>query len=273
MPYNCRCLIYGSRIILLRPKLFLADDGNYRESRWFRAWKRRTILEQYKLPEVIFNATGQKTCPFGEAIIDLEDTSLAVETCEELFTVEPPHIRYVLNGVEIVANGSGSHHHLRKLDQRLNLISGATSKGGGVYLYANQIGCDGGRLYFDGCACICVNGQLVAQGCQFSVETEVEVVVGVVDLDEVTSHRIAVASRGVQAAEMDDVSRIDIPGLKLCKPCNVGVVLSKPIKVGIMILSVFVYLSQYLQTFVGTHSSSYGRDCTWTCLLAMGLLA
>ena len=34
---------------------------------------------------------------------------------------------------------------------------------GGVYLYANQRGCDGGRLYFDGCACVAVNGQLVAQ--------------------------------------------------------------------------------------------------------------
>ncbi len=32
-----------------------------------------------------------------------------------------------------------------------------------MYLYANQRGCDGGRLYFDGCACIAVNGSLVAQ--------------------------------------------------------------------------------------------------------------
>ncbi len=37
------------------------------------------------------------------------------------------------------------------------------SQAGGVYLYANQRGCDGGRLYFDGCASVIVNGQLVAQ--------------------------------------------------------------------------------------------------------------
>jgi hypothetical protein len=43
-----------------------------------------------------------------------------------------------------------------------------------VYLYANQQGCDGGRLYFDGCACAAVNGQLVAQGSQFSL-ADVEV--------------------------------------------------------------------------------------------------
>ena len=52
---------------------------------------------------------------------------------------------------------------LRKLHQRLDLIRNVTSKAGGVYLYANQQGCDGGRLYYDGCASICVNGNLVAQ--------------------------------------------------------------------------------------------------------------
>lgn len=48
------------------------------------------------------------------------------------------------------------------------------TQAGGIYLYANQQGCDGGRLYFDGCACVAVNGQLVAQGSQFSL-SDVEV--------------------------------------------------------------------------------------------------
>lgn len=43
-------------------------------------------------------------------------------------------------------------------------MKGATTKGGGVYMYANQQGCDGGRLYFDGCAMVVVNGSVVAQG-------------------------------------------------------------------------------------------------------------
>lgn len=38
-----------------------------------------------------------------------------------------------------------------------------TAKSGGIYLYANQQGCDGGRLYYDGCASVVVNGRLVAQ--------------------------------------------------------------------------------------------------------------
>ncbi len=51
----------------------------------------------------------------------------------------------------------------RKLNQRLDLMCHATSVAGGVYMYANQRGCDGGRLYYDGSACVICNGQLLAQ--------------------------------------------------------------------------------------------------------------
>ena len=33
-----------------------------------------------------------------------------------------------IDGVEVVTNGSGSHHELRKLYQRVNLIQAATKK-------------------------------------------------------------------------------------------------------------------------------------------------
>ena len=56
----------------------------------------------------------------------------------------------------------------------MDLIKSASGKAGGVYLYSNQRGCDGGRLYYDGCACIAVNGEIVAQGKQFDVN-DVEV--------------------------------------------------------------------------------------------------
>ena len=78
--------------------------------------------------------------------------------------------------MDIISNGSGSHHQLRKLDTRLQLIQSATTKAGGVYLYANHRGCDGSRLYYDGCASVVVNGKLVAQASQFSLMVRVAVV-------------------------------------------------------------------------------------------------
>ncbi len=51
-----------------------------------------------------------------------------------------------LDGIEVITNSSGSHFRLRKLDIRLQLINEATRKSEGIYLYANQQGCDGDRL-------------------------------------------------------------------------------------------------------------------------------
>eukprot|EP00971_Amphidinium_carterae_P193429 3838343-Amphidinium_carterae.1 len=39
-----------------------------------------------------------------------------------------PHIKFLLDGVDIIANGSGSHHQLRKLNYRIDLVRGATAK-------------------------------------------------------------------------------------------------------------------------------------------------
>ena len=55
---------------------------------------------------------------------------VSFETCEELFTPNAPHIALSLAGVEIIANGSGSHHQLRKLNKRIDLVRSATTKAG-----------------------------------------------------------------------------------------------------------------------------------------------
>jgi|EP00670_Eutreptiella_braarudii_P005946 NAD+ synthase (glutamine-hydrolysing) len=207
--YNCRVFICNRKIVLIRPKMFMADDGNYREPRWFTAWDKGYTTEDYYVPRRIREICGQEKVPFGIAAISTNDTCLASETCEELFTPNAPHILFGLNGVEIVANGSGSHHQLRKLDTRIDLMKSATAKSGGVYLYANQQGCDGGRLYYDGCAMIWCNGHLMAQGTQFSLN-DVEMVYANIDLEEVRSFRSAFASRSVQAASAEKIPRVDL---------------------------------------------------------------
>ncbi|GEQ67601.1 hypothetical protein JCM33374_g1266 [Metschnikowia sp. JCM 33374] len=186
--YNCRVLSYNGKVIYIRPKLHLANDGNYREMRYFTPWSRVRYHETFQLPQEIRKITGQSSVVIGDVVMSTLDTRIGAETCEELFTPQSPHVAMALDGVEIVTNSSGSHHELRKLDVRLELITEASKKCGGVYLYANQKGCDGDRLYYDGCACIVVNGQMVAQGSQFSL-ADVEVVVATINLDDVRSYR------------------------------------------------------------------------------------
>lgn len=64
-------------------------------------------------------------------------------------------------------------------------------------MYANLLGCDGERVYYDGCCMVAVNGEFVAQGSQFTLE-EVEVTTATVDLDDITSYRGALGTRRAQ---------------------------------------------------------------------------
>lgn len=78
-----------------------------------------------------------------------------------------------------------------------------------MYLYANQQGCDGDRLYYDGCALIALNGKVIAQGSQFSLN-DVEVVTATIDIEDVRAHRSS-RSRSMQAAEAERYQRIEVP--------------------------------------------------------------
>lgn len=196
--YNCRVIAYNKEILLIRPKLWLANEGNYREMRYFTPWRHLNTAHDFFLPKIIRDVTGQTVVPFGDIALRSNFTFFGFETCEELFTPESPHIQMALGGVEIFTNSSGSHHELRKLNTRMELITEATKKCGGVYLYANQRGCDGDRLYYDGCALIVVNGKVVAQAAQFGLK-DVETISATVDLDSVRAYR-SFPSFGLQAS-------------------------------------------------------------------------
>jgi NAD+ synthase (glutamine-hydrolysing) len=84
--YNCRIIVYNRRILLIRPKIWLANDGNYREMRYFTPWQRPRYTEQFYLPRMITKITGQEKVIIGDAVISTQDTCIGAETCEELFT-------------------------------------------------------------------------------------------------------------------------------------------------------------------------------------------
>ncbi|KAK3048357.1 glutamine-dependent NAD(+) synthetase [Extremus antarcticus] len=214
--YNARLLALNGEVLAIRPKLDLCNDGNFREMRYFTPWPRGRV-DDCTLPDVIQQLPrNQVRTRIGEVAFEALDGSFASETCEELWTPNSPHSHYSLAGIEIILNSSGSHHELRKLDTRINLITEATAKTGGVYMYSNQRGCDGDRLYYDGCALILNAGKVLAQGSQFSLK-DVEVKTALVDLDEIWAWRTS-RSRGMQANEpsVQKLERIQVD-YKLCR--------------------------------------------------------
>ena len=181
--YNCRVIVFNREVLLIRPKCSMADNGNYRESRYFTAFRPPVPnkMDEFPLPpeytvKVALDdgADGsddseshlkkrRTTAPFGVgAIVSPDNVRIGSETCEELWAPNSPHIVMALSGVDIITNGSGSHHELRKLDTRLELIMSASRKCGGVYMYSNQRGCDGSRLALS--VPLRVSGRTVLQG-------------------------------------------------------------------------------------------------------------
>lgn len=130
----------------------------------------RCRTEEFHLPKLVVDVLQQKTCPFGDAVIETRETVLGFEICEELWNVKSTHIDMSLSGVEIIVNSSGSYMQLRKACIMTDLIKNASFKAGGAYLYSNLRGCDGQRVYFNGCSAVALNGDIIARGKQYSLQ-------------------------------------------------------------------------------------------------------
>ena len=178
--YNCRLIIFNSSILAIRPKSKLAENGNYRESRWFMAWNENETqngLHWFRLPNFISQITLQKRVPFcynlvleinsNQLLDDLGSISsikIGFEMCEELWRSDTSHIKlFNEKGVDIILNSSGSYWEIRKLNRVVNLMKSATLKCGGVYAFSNLIGCDGSRLCYYGRSNVILNGEIIAQ--------------------------------------------------------------------------------------------------------------
>ncbi|KAI0201040.1 NAD+ synthase [Astrocystis sublimbata] len=281
--YNCRVLCTYRKILLIRPKMALANDGLYREARHFTAWAKPMQTETYYLEEVVEKVTGQHTVPIGDAVLSTLDTAIGCETCEELFTPRNPSTYMTLNGVEIILNSSASHAELRKLKTRLDLIANSTRKTGGCYVYANATGVDGeARMMFDGSSMILLNGKVLEQGKQFDLEP-VDVITATFDLEEIRSYRSSI-SRNVQAAAQPEYPRIEFP-IRLSRSAD-DIFLSKTLQISrekeLEILdpmseiwkATAVYLWQYL---VRTSSPGFflslsgGLDSATVALMVYGM--
>jgi NAD+ synthase (glutamine-hydrolysing) len=206
--YNCRAIVYNCKIIMIRPKMAMSDDGNYRENRWFTPWNRGYTLENFILPEKITKINNQTITKFGIGIITTKDLSYATEICEELWVPQSPSTEFSKHGCEIIGNSSGSHFQINKQERRYELILNSCKKNGGAYVYSNFVGCDGGRLYFDGGSLIAVNGKILAEGSRFMLN-EIEIITATIDLNEVASYRSSIKSRCLQSsAKLDPMSFI-----------------------------------------------------------------
>ncbi len=128
--YNCAAVLYRGSTLAVVPKSVLPNYNEFYEMRWFREALGKTRIIDF---------LGEEVC-FGTDIIikasDMPEMSIAVEICEDLWSVIPPSSRHALAGASIIANPSAGNEITGKDTYRKALVENQSARIIGAYVYA-----------------------------------------------------------------------------------------------------------------------------------------
>jgi NAD+ synthase (glutamine-hydrolysing) len=176
--YNGYGVCADGRLMGVVPKQFLAGDGVHYEQRWFKPWpaEHATELRESYLPDC-FQGT-----PIGDISFVVDGVRIAVEICEDSWVPQRPLRTAALSGVDLVMSPSASHFALGKSEIRRAILRDGARFSSSIVLSANLLGCESGKMIFDGDACILDRKGVVAQNQLFSLK-RFGVVCASVDID------------------------------------------------------------------------------------------
>ena len=214
--YNCKIIIFNNKIELIRPKMHLADEGNYREKRYFMPYVplEDFKLEKFYLPEVIKSITGQDFCDLGYANLRFRDALVGLEICEEVWRLNSISRNSYLE-CDVIICANGSHFEKNKWKTRHGLIQEILQKSNGAYIYCNAIGFDGSAVYFDGGNLVMNKAGTIQTG-EYCSMREVNCQAVVIDLYESREDRLGDISHMEEASRNHKIPDIFID----CKFAN-----------------------------------------------------
>ena len=174
MMYNGAALVYDGAVRGVILKKYLPTYSIFYEGRNWTSWRQ--------------GATEIHGVPAGELIFTLPFGNVSAEICEDLWTANQPARERVHAGAEIICNSSASPFTPLKNEQRRRLVLGAAGSLACVYAYANLLGCDSGRLVFDGGGFVATPDGIAAEGPLLSKDYWT-LTTGVVNLDDIARVR------------------------------------------------------------------------------------
>jgi NAD+ synthase (glutamine-hydrolysing) len=186
--FNCGVVIYKGKVLGITPKTYLPNYREFYEKRQFTSGRNAVSREVLFLGERV---------PFGSDLIfdavNVEDFSLHVEICEDVWTPIPPSTYAALAGATVLVNLSASNITIGKADYRRNLCSSQSGKCIAAYLYsAAGPGESTTDLAWDGHALIYENSELLAEAERFP--SEEQVIAADVDLERLAQDRMRLTS-------------------------------------------------------------------------------
>jgi NAD+ synthase (glutamine-hydrolysing) len=157
--YNVVCLIQDTEIKGFYAKQFLANDGIFYETRWFKPWEKDKVSKI--LIDSQFYEIGDKVFTLD---INNQKIRIGFEICEDAWrTIQRPAHSHFKKGVDIIINPSASNFEFGKTQKRESLVVGSSREFDCIYLYANLLGNESGKIIFDGEILIAQKGKLLAK--------------------------------------------------------------------------------------------------------------
>ncbi len=192
--YNVAALCVDGKLLGLAAKQHLAGDGIHYEPRWFRAWPEgvRARIDARGLPRW----SQDDDVPIGDLVFEVGRVRIGFEICEDAWVADRPGTRLAARAVDVILNPSASHFAFGRRVVRERLVSESSRVLHAVYVYANLLGNEAGRVLYDGGSMIATRGEVIAVAPRFSFR-EVEVAVATVDLGAVRADYRGAASARV----------------------------------------------------------------------------
>jgi NAD+ synthase (glutamine-hydrolysing) len=196
--FNCAVVVYRGRVLGLVPKTYLPNYREFYEKRQFTSGRYAVSTEVQFL--------GSRV-PFGNDLIfdamNVEDFSLHVEICEDVFTPIPPSTYAALAGATVLANLSASNITIGKAEYRRDLCASQSGKCIAAYLYsAAGPGESTTDLAWDGHAIIYENNRLLTEADRFSAEEQT--IAADIDLERLAQDRMRMTSFNDSVGEHRD---------------------------------------------------------------------
>lgn len=203
--YNVAALAANGKIVGFTAKQNLAGDGIHYEPRWFKPWPSGIVASI---------SIQDRSVPVGDLSFSLDGIEVGFEICEDAWVANRPGLRLAQRGVDVILNPSASHFSFAKHEVRKRLaIEGSRAFGVG-YVYANLLGCEAGRLIYDGDTVICSHGAVVSEGERFSFR-DVVVTTGVIDIE--CSRLLRRKQSSFRPDLSDSGRRLVVPSVKITR--------------------------------------------------------
>ncbi|MBB5351519.1 NAD+ synthase (glutamine-hydrolyzing) [Haloferula luteola] len=178
--FNASAVLVNGEIEALVAKQHLAGDGIHYEPRWFKPWP-VGVVDEYRGPE--------GGVPIGNLVVEVGGVRLGLEICEDAWVAQRPGALLAARGVELIVNPSASHFAFGKSKIRRRLVEEGSRAFGAVYVYANLLGNEAGRILYDGQLMIAEEGRILAESRRFGFQDS-EILTATVNL---RSGRLAMA--------------------------------------------------------------------------------